>query len=184
MVRHVRRLRDFPVLAQPGQSAIAPVEITGLPPRIAALGRRWQRKVEFHMTVIGTSRIEFLARADAGIPERVAGVVDGRAVGPVYVTRELRRVRHPEQAELETIVVMVECPALAGIYRELSEQVAAELAPPPAHVTLYSTDPEQGIGINDGTELRERAPQLSEAEQEEVRQAMRFDEVLRDTKQR
>lgn len=114
----VRRLRDFPVVAQPGQSAIGPVEITGLRPRIEALGCRWQRKVEFHMTVIGTSRIERLARADSGIRERVAGVLDGRSVGPIYVTRELRRVRHPERAELETIVVMVACPALAGVYRE------------------------------------------------------------------
>ena len=170
-------------MAQPGQSAIAPVEITGLPPRIEALGRRWQRKVEFHMTVIGSSRIERLGRADSGIRERVAGVLDARSVGPIYLTRELRRVRHPEAAELETIVVMVACPALAAIYRELSEEVAAELVPPPAHVTLYSTDPEQGIGINDQAELRERAPEMSEAEEKEIRRAMRFDELFGPSKQ-
>ena len=44
----------------------------------------------------------------------------------------------------------------------------------PAHVTLYSTDPAAGIGIVDEAELAERAPALSEAEQEQVRRAMSF----------
>jgi hypothetical protein len=45
-------------------------------------------------------------------------------------------------------------------------------------VTLYSTDPERGIGINDEAQLRERAPALSEEEQQELRRALRFDEVF------
>jgi hypothetical protein len=55
-------LRGSPVQAQRGESAIAPVEIDGLLDEIEALGRRWQRKVEFHMTVLGAARIEALAR--------------------------------------------------------------------------------------------------------------------------
>jgi hypothetical protein len=74
--------------------------------------------------------------------------------------------------------VMVRCPALAEVYEELSAHPGAELAPPPAHVTLYSTDPDRGIGLNDERQLAERAPGLSEKDQEELRLAMRFDEVF------
>ena len=157
---------------------IAPVEIEGLPVEIQALGRRWQRKVEFHMTVLARAVIEELSAGDPGAGEAIAARLGGREVGPVFVTRELRHVRHPGKPELETIVVMVECPALEGLFDELSGAFGARLVPPPAHVTLYSTDPERGIGINDEEQLRERAPALAQAEQEEARQAMGFDAVF------
>jgi len=176
-------LRDLPIQARPGESAIAPVEIDGLPDEIDALGRRWQRKLEFHMTVIGAARIEELAREDPAVPDRVARVLAGCSVGPIYVTQELRRVRHPDEPGFETIVVMVDCPALAEVYGELSAGLGKRLYPPPAHVTLYSTDPERGIGLNDDDQLRERAPALSEQEQEDVRWAMRFDEVFETPRQ-
>jgi hypothetical protein len=177
-------LRDLPVRARSGESAIAPVEIDGLPDVIEALGRRWARKVEFHLTVIGAARIEEVAREDPTVPHRVASVLDGRGVGPIYVSRELRRVRHPDEPGFETIVVMVECPALAAVYRDLSSELGAELAPPPAHVTLYSTDPGRGIGLNSDDQLRDRAPALSAQEQEELRRAMRFGEVFEHPAQR
>jgi hypothetical protein len=177
-------LRDLRVQARPGESAIAPVEIDGLPDEIEALGRRWPRKVEFHMTVIGTARIADLAREDRAVPDRVARVLDGRGVAPIYVTRELRRARHPDEPGFETIAVIVDCPALAGVYRDLSAELGKRLSPPPAHVTLYSTDPERGIGLNNDDQLRERAPALNEAEQDELRRAMRFDEVFEPPAQR
>jgi hypothetical protein len=158
----------------PGESAIAPVEIEGLPPEIEALGRRWQRKVEFHMTVLGRAAIE----ATGLLPEAVAGLLRGRPVGPIVVTREVRRARHEDKPELETLVVMADCRALGQLYEELSAVLDVRLSPPPAHVTLFSTDPEQGIGINDEEQLRERAPELSSEEQDEVRRAMGFDAVF------
>ena len=178
-------LRHAPVKVSASRAAIVPVEIVGLPAELDALGRRWQRKVEFHMTVIGHARIEPIAAEDPDAWQRVARLTEGRAIGPIYVRRELRRVgHHPETPELETIVVMVDCPALREVYREMSSELGVELAPPPAHVTLYSTDAERGIGINDDAQLRERAPELSGEEQEELRRSMSFDEVFGQPAQR
>jgi hypothetical protein len=174
----VRTLQVAPVRAPTGESAIAPLVLDGLPAEIDGLGRRWPRKVEFHVTVIGKAVIDRLAGGDPGVPKRVAAVVAGRSVAPIRTTGELRHVRHPDDPELETIVAMVECPALAAIYTELSAALGADLSPPPAHVTLYSTDPERGIGINDERELGERAPELSDAEQHALRRAMQFDELF------
>jgi hypothetical protein len=167
-----------PVKTSPSASAIVPVEIDGLPAEIEAFGRRWQRKVEFHMTVIGAARVEEIAAGDPGVRERVAGLLEGRSIGTIEATRELRHVRHPEDPSFETIIVMVRCPALVDVYDDLSGELGTDLTPLPAHVTLYSTDPEDGIGINDQEQLRERAPALSGRDQEELRRAMRFDEVF------
>jgi hypothetical protein len=67
---------------------------------------------------------------------------------------------------------MADCPGLEELYDDLSRALGAALWPPPAHVTLYSTDPAAGIGIADETELTARAPALGEAEQAELRRAM------------
>jgi hypothetical protein len=169
-----RPLADAPLQAPIGESVIAPLTIEGLPVAIEALGRQWQRKVEFHMTVIGAPIIE-----GHQLPwQDVAALTAGRIVGPITPTRELRCVRHPDERSLQTLVVMVDCPALGALYAELSGALGARLIPPPAHVTLYSTDPQEGIGINDEAQLRERAPALSGQEQEELRRAMCFDEVF------
>lgn len=171
-----RALVDAPLEAPPGQSVIAPLKIEGLPVEIGVLGRRWQRKAEFHMTVLGAPVID-----SAGLRyAQVAALTAGRSVGPIIPAREVRRVHHPDDPALETIVVMVDCPALEPLYEELSEALGPSLTPPPTHVTLYSSDPQEGIGINGEEQLHERAPALSEAEQEEVRRAIRFDEVFED----
>lgn len=172
------RLRDLPLEAPVGESVIAPMAIEGLPAGITALGRRWRRKVEFHMTVLGATVIWETGNGDPGIWEVVEALVGGRMVGPIYASRDLRRVRDCEKPGLETLVVMVRCRALRPLYKELSRELNVSLTPPPAHVTLYSTDPKKGIGINDRRQLRERAPALGEEDREEVRRAMRFDEVF------
>jgi predicted HD phosphohydrolase len=110
----------------------------------------------------------------------VIRAVSGHAIGPVTARAEIRRVHHPDKPGLQTLIVMVEAPGLVELHRRLSSALGAELRPPPAHVTVYSTDPAEGIGIDDEQQLAERAPALSPADQDEARQAMRFDELLWD----
>jgi hypothetical protein len=141
---------------------IAPLTVTGLPPEIELLGERWLRKREFHMTAV-------LARVVAFGLDVVARVTDGRSVGPVAIGREIRRVRDPSGDELRTLVVMAECPGLDPLYGELSAALGVRLVAPPAHVTIYSSDPDRGIGLADGSELRERTMVLGEADQAELR---------------
>jgi hypothetical protein len=45
-------------------------------------------------------------------------------------------------------------------------------------VTVYSSDPLQGIGLDDDRELAERAPALTDPQQQEVMRAMKFSEVF------
>jgi hypothetical protein len=161
-------IRDQPLVVRPGASVIAPVLIDGLPPEIYALGITWQRKVEFHLTAASRNTLEHAGRERPDLWRVVREVADGRSVAPITARREIRRVSDRERPGLETLVVMVGAPALGPLYRELSIALGADLHPPPAHVTLYSTDPEQGIGLDHERHLAERSALLTNAELESL----------------
>jgi hypothetical protein len=156
-----------------GYSLVVPLAIEGLPEMLDALGTRWQRKREFHLTAVASRVIDELGRGEE-IWDRVIDVASGRDLGPITALAEVRRVRDPDGSQLQTLIVMANCPGLDDLYKDLRSALRAELRAPPAHVTLYSTDPSAGIGIVDQSELADRAPPLTEAEQNEVRQAMGF----------
>jgi hypothetical protein len=174
------RLREASLHIVEGTSLVVPVIIAGLPEEIDALGRSWRRKREFHITAASAQVIERAGRGRDDTWDRVTRAASGRSIGRIRARREIRRVRHPDKPDLETLVVMVEAPGLAGLHRELSAALEADLRPPPAHVTVYSTDPVAGIGIDDERQLADRAPALLPAEQDEVLKAMRFDDLLWD----
>jgi hypothetical protein len=167
-----RELEQASIHVVAGHSLVVPLIIERLPPTITALGRRWQRKREFHLTAVPACLIDGLDGRPEPNWDRVAEVASGRRLGPVRARCELRRASDPEEPGLQTLIVMADCPGLEELYDDLSRALGAALWPPPAHVTLYSTDPAAGIGIADETELTARAPALGEAEQAELRRAM------------
>ncbi len=152
-----------------GNSVVVPLIIPGLPEEIDVLGRRWARKCEFHLTAISAQTVE---GRGGGNWKLVRDVASGRSLGPIAAGQEIRRVRHPEKPELHTLIVMAHAAGLDDLYDEMSIALGVSLQAPPAHVTLYSTDPEQGIGIDTADELDERAPSLSRDEQDAVLQAI------------
>lgn len=168
-----RELGQASIHVVSGYSLVVPLVIEGLPETIEALGIRWRRKREFHLTAVAARVIEGI-EGTRGVWDRVIEVASGRYLGPVAATDELRRVRDPDRSDLQTLIVMADCPGLGELYGDLSSALEVDLAPPPAHVTLYSTDPAVGIGIVDRAELALRAPPLSSPEQDEVRQATGF----------
>lgn len=173
-----RHVEDRPLHVVKGESVIAPLQIDGLPPEIETLGRSWLRKVEFHLTAVPAALIERLASRSPVAWDVVADVASGRSIGPVLVSDDVRAVRHPEEPSLRTLIVMAEAQAISRLYGDLSAVLHESLRPPPTHITLYSSDPQRGIGINDPCQLAERAPALSSRNQEQARRAMSFDEVF------
>jgi hypothetical protein len=161
-----------------GHSLVVPLIVDGLPEEVEALGERWQRKLEFHLTAVSARKLELVAGGRADLWRRVTSVASGRALGPIAALEEVRRVSDPRRPELRTLIVMADAPGLDTLHADLSWALGTALTPPPAHVTLYSSDPEEGIGIDDVAELRELAPELSAAQQDEVRSAIRFSEVF------
>jgi hypothetical protein len=188
------RLREASVHVVAEHSVVAPLVIDGLPVRIEALHATWERKREFHLTVLPRAIVEAASAATAATAatavsaeqrghiepwDAVTAVLSGRSIGPITTRDDLRRVTRPDD-ELRTLIVMVDAPGLAPIYRDLSAALGVDVPPPPAHVTLYSSDPSRGIGIDNDAQLAERAPPLTTAEQRDVRGAIDFDTVFDD----
>lgn len=166
-----------PLIPTPEGSIIAPLRIEGLPGAIEALGNGWRRKQEFHLTAVTRSALE-RAGLDADRWRAVEAASVGRELGPITPREELRIARDADRPGLETVVVMVDCDGIDDLYGELRQLTGVEFTPPPAHVTLYSSDPATGIGLADAAQLRERAPELHEGSQRELRAAIRFAEVF------
>jgi hypothetical protein len=174
-----RELREASLHVVAGSSVVAPLIIDGLPAEIEVLGKRWGRKVEFHLTAISARTVERVAAGRPNAWELVQDVASGRALGSICAADEVRRVGgHPEHPGLRTLIVMVRAPGLDSLYADLSHVFRLPLQAPPAHVTVYSTNPRQGIGIDNPQELASRAPELSPDEQEAVRSAMQFERVF------
>jgi hypothetical protein len=172
-----RALRTAPLTGGGERSIIAPVQIEGLPPELELNELRWQRKQELHVTAISRSAY---AQARGGFDgwQHVAQLVVGRSVDPVRPLRELRVVHDPEHPGLSTVVLMLECPALPPLYAELRRRLGLALPLPPAHVTLYSTDPGEGIGLATEVELRELAPLPDPAAQEQLQRALHLGDLF------
>lgn len=173
-----RQLHQASIHVVEGHSLVVPLIIEGLPGEVEVLGRRWRRKREFHLTVVAARVIDGLDQDAGPAWDKVVEAASGRRLGPVEALDEVRHVTHPERPYLQTLIVMARCPGLDGLYDDLARALQAPLRIPPAHVTLYSTDPAEGIGIVDERELADRAPPLSSKEQDALRQAMCFPHPL------
>lgn len=177
MSHGLRPLRSAPLSGGGDSSIVAPLQIDGLPPEIELGEQGWQRKQEFHLTAISRSAF-FGARGSRDDWKHAEQLAVGRTVDPVLPRRELRVAHDPEHPGLSTVILMVDCPALAPLYDELGRRLGIALPLPPAHVTLYSTDPAEGIGLADDAELQQLAPRPDPAAQEQLQHALRLSQVF------
>jgi hypothetical protein len=61
-----------------GHSLVVPLIIDGLPPAIEALGRRWERKREFHLTAVAARVIKAAAGDRDDVWSGVVTAASGR----------------------------------------------------------------------------------------------------------
>src|SRR5438270_12981601 len=125
-----RELKQASIHVISGYSLVVPLVIEELPATIEALGRRWQRKREFHLTAVAARVIDGLETGEE-VWEQVIAVASGRELGPINARSEVRRVRDPQRPQLQTLIVMADCPGLEELYRDLSSALGVDLSPPP-----------------------------------------------------
>lgn len=104
-------------------------------------------KQELHITVIGrpgaTVLLEFLSQHPERLPavQELVEQTDWR----FGKRRELYHVQ--KEPGVETIIQMVELPALEAFFQAVNGLLGQELPLPPAHVTQYMRGTETGIGL-------------------------------------
>ena len=170
-------LRPASLYAHEHESVIVPVTVAGLASRFEALGRTWARKRELHVTAIASSSVaEQLGVAIEEVWPAIVDLAARRSVGEIAVGDELRLVTTQEQT---TLVVMVSVEGFDELYAALNARLGAALAPPPAHITLYTDPPGAGgVGLHSERHLRGLTRVLTAEEALAVRAHMGWDAVF------
>lgn len=147
----------------------------GVAPTLALGELSLVRKSEHHLTVLNYGIGKLIAKAPAAVRDGVNAVA-ARSDWTVALRRELVRLTKKDaRGDLTTVVALADAD-LAGFYAALAaldgvtpELAAALGAPPPPHVTIWTSDPagKNGIGLNTVAELEDalagRHPTLAAA---------------------
>jgi len=119
-------------------------------------GKRFKPKDEVHITVIGRALAsELVDSAGATEIEEIAALIDQTEWRYVLSNCWYHVVRGGDKPA-ESIIRMVELPALAAFYSRLEAITGLAIPPRPAHVTLYTWGDHGGIGIATWEEFDER----------------------------
>jgi hypothetical protein len=146
------RLAPASLYAHAPQTVLVPLNLFGVAEQLTALGLPWRRKSEFHVTAVDAGWLsEELDREPGEVWSATVAAIEGRRAGTVRLGSELRLA---EEGEERTLLVMARVDGLGALYEELSRRLGAPLAPPPAHVTLYTRPEGKAIGLHDERELR------------------------------
>jgi hypothetical protein len=164
------RLRPASLYAIERDVVLIPLTLVGLERELDLLGLPWRRKHEFHVTALSAERLVNLTGRDVDLVwQAVEAAVLRQEIGEVSLrVRDLRLVNEDDE---RTLVVMADVQGLGELYETLSGRLGTEIAPPPAHVTLYTRPGGEGIGLHDDADLRELTRPLTDPEVDEFWEA-------------
>jgi hypothetical protein len=123
-------------------------------------GQTFQPKSELHITIISRDASEIVKNHLAQQPE-ASGALQGLIDATRWLYCRLGDYYHVREDEAETIIEMVEVPELQGFFSELSRMVGQGLVLPPTHVTLYTYNRDEGIGLPTGELLEQLAQPIA-----------------------
>lgn len=145
-----------------GYIHLANFKINNLPPTLELNDVTLTLKSELHITLICAKKIASLideSKADEVEQVILSTFINFVEKTPLTEYRPTKAFRFVERDEKKTVVVMVEIPGLNEFFDLLKDKYAKDLPLQPTHVTLYTLQPEIGIGILSQEELeRESKP--------------------------
>jgi hypothetical protein len=130
-----------------------PVEINGLPETILIEGKTMYRKSSFHVSLLCIKDItEKYDDLKEKIVDFFCSFVSKNEVSFIKYTGEFRFATRKER---ETVVALCEISNLRKFSEALGHELGIEIPPQPTHVTLYTLQPDAGIGLNSTKALDE-----------------------------
>lgn len=159
---------------------ILPHQLVRLEPCFKALGHKWRIKDEFHVSLITIKKIVPSVIQNNDIAEKAAlGLVMNvtNKVLTLYkpqflkFTNEFRLVTKEDR---KTIVAMCEVSNLEELYDELNAQLDLNIEVPPTHITLYTLENQQAIGLASKKDLDTLTTKLTEQMLLDIRLKMNF----------
>jgi hypothetical protein len=149
-------------LARPTQVLALPGYGGYWPPHRDIDGARFERKAEYHVTVIGSVLGSYLLQAiEAGslVEARVAELYEREEWRCLPLPRFLllSRARRDGAGDEASVIQLLELPGMARFYAALRRLLPAgqRIPTPPPHITLYTRNGARGIGLRSHAVLRE-----------------------------
>lgn len=134
-----------------GGAALLDIDPPPVPPVVHYAGEEWQAKAEFHVTLVGSKTLKELGVADAAKAMTAIGrAADGIEFG-VELLDEYWRL---DEDESRTIIRRCDVAGAEEFFVALEGELERTIERPPYHVTLYTINTSNGIGLSSYRDLR------------------------------
>jgi len=134
-----------------------PIELTGLPKEFDLEGETLSLKSSFHVSLVCVK--DLLAKYDKEnleqmIFDQFCAFVAKNDINFLKFTGEFHLAKHEER---KSLVAICEVSNLDNFTSSLSQELGLEISLQPTHVTLYTLQPDMGIGLNNPTDLENKS---------------------------
>lgn len=140
-----------------------PVEIKNLPESILIHGHNLQRKSSFHASLLC---VKDILQKNEDVEDKIlkffCSFIKENEVSFVKYTSEFR---FSESEERKTLIALCEISNLKEFSQSLSKELGMDIPPQPTHVTLYTLQPDMGIGLNSLTDMEKKSIPVSVSEE-------------------
>lgn len=127
-----------------------------LPEQITVYGQTLFRKSELHVSLMALKHlVPLINAANHTVSEEdlVQDFLNYQAEHDLSTFHSTHTYRYVTRKERKTVVGMVDVPNIDGLFDSLQRKYATAIPTQPTHVTLYTLQPEMGIGILSQEEL-------------------------------
>ena len=153
-----------------GYISLTHISLLGMPETICVEGRTLHKKSEFHVSLMALKHLapmldsEHVEQAAETLTQSFLEFANEHDLTSFRLTGEYRLVK---RAERVTIVAMVKLDNIAELFDYLHTTHGVDFPVQPTHITIYTLQPEMGIGILSEDELTNEStvanvPELSE----------------------
>lgn len=139
-------------------------DIGELPSEITVNEKTLLRKGEFHVSLMAIKNLLPLINAvDTNVTEDdlVRDFLEYQSSVELSDYTPTNEFRYVIRGERETVVGMVDVPNIEGLFEQLRGKYGVNLPTQPTHITLYTLQPEVGIGILSQDELAKDSKQIN-----------------------
>ncbi len=128
-----------------------PIALEGLPETITVGGQALKRKSTFHVSLLCVKELLLKkAATEQTILDQFCFFTKDHDISFIKFTGEFR---HARDSERQTLIALCEVSSLKEFFTALAGHLGIEIPPQLTHVTLYTLQPELGIGLNSAEEM-------------------------------
>jgi len=143
------------------------LEVEGLPEKVSIQGMTLQRKSSFHCSLLCVNNILGL---QSDLEDQILTFFCSFAKeNDISFVRYTGEFRYAVDGERRSLIALCEISNLAKFSNALGEKLGMQIPEQPTHVTLYTLQPDAGIGLNSREEMETKSTTVIPPE--EVRSA-------------